>query len=266
MSGSVVDHQGGIKRIGRVARVLIVFDHRQGIVFHFAVFSFAEQSQSALAAETEPRERVARNDTVLSGNGGNVDRKRVEPFEKRLTGEDLFTRVVPIAVLVVIDPSVEEPVAAGGRDDQLDHRAHQQRREEVYAVVEGVAAGVCILHRIGLMADSLTEMITASDHMPSPVVVEHRGIGGIGCVAEVQTGQRDKELGRTGRLIGHQGVVGQIPNRIDLVAVGRGIIQLDRVEAAGSPDTFGRSEVDNVVGCVVIEEVVHAVYQWLIVS
>ena len=234
MPGTIACQHGGILRIGGIAEVHQGLDHRQLIILDLAVLCFAERLQPTRAAEAEPCERLSGNNAVGLGNGRNRDQKLVQSFVQLLRGEDLFAVVVPIAVVVEVNPGVEISAATGSRYVEANlHCPHQQRRVEHNAVVECVAAGRCIQQGIGLMADPFSELITLDDHMPCPVAVQYRGKGGIGCVAEVQACQRNIEHDRAVRLIRRQRVVGHIPNRIDLVAVGRGIVQQDRIEAAG---------------------------------
>ena len=71
------------------------------MIFDFTIRGESSRAEATQAAQSEPSSR-----TTLSGIGWNHKAERVQACFHRLAGEDLFTGIVPVSVLVEVDPSI----------------------------------------------------------------------------------------------------------------------------------------------------------------
>ena len=142
-----------------------------------------------------------------------------------MVGEYLLARVGPIAIVVEVDPGIEQPRAACG-DVHGRHLTCSQQRGKGHTVLVVVAicvvAGRCAVGlAVRFVVDRRAEIGT-DDRMPGAVVLQQCRVGiaggraacGIGRVAEVES----DHIQRIGRHAAIAGGRGQIVRAVDMTA------------------------------------------------
>ena len=220
-----VAHCGGSPAVGRAeASVAVVYHERRRshrwrtddgelVVLDFAVGSEAEERVAGGLRDAEAGDR--RSDRAARSR----DAEGVGTVAECDIGEDLFARIVPVAVAVEVDPAVEDRRAGHGRIDR-----HTDRRAELQAAaadhdavfVRGAGRVVAGCRRVGLtvglcIGSRAEEDRVAGEDVPRSVVSERGREGGrVGRVAKIERRgrQRRREVGL------HDAVVGEADGAI----------------------------------------------------